>query len=152
MLLAWIDQGCAKGDDKDLPEPAKFPAGWRIGKPDVVFPMPEEFKVPATGVLPYQRFSVDPGFKEDRWVQAAEARPGNRKVVHHIVVYIQVPGQAIYQKDGTTALLVGWAPGDMPAKIADFKGEPPPKGGPPGVYAESGGTAVTWVFPRVQLF
>ena len=38
------------------------------------------------------------------------------------------------------------------AKIADFKGEPPPKGGPPGVYAESGGTAVTWVFPRVQLF
>jgi hypothetical protein len=38
------------------------------------------------------------------------------------------------------------------AKIADFKGEPPPKGGPPGVYAESGSTAVSWVFPRVQLF
>ncbi len=38
------------------------------------------------------------------------------------------------------------------AKIADFHGDPPPKGGPPGVYGESGGTAVTWVFPRVQLF
>jgi hypothetical protein len=38
------------------------------------------------------------------------------------------------------------------AKIADFRGDPPPRGGPPGVYAESGSNAVTWVFPRVQLF
>lgn len=37
-------------------------------------------------------------------------------------------------------------------KISDFHGEAPPRGGPPGVYAESGNTAVNWVFPRVQLF
>jgi len=37
-------------------------------------------------------------------------------------------------------------------KITDFHGEPPPNGGPPGVYAESGSSGVTWVFPRVQLF
>ena len=37
-------------------------------------------------------------------------------------------------------------------KITDFRGEAPPRGGPPGIYAESGGTAVNWVFPRVQLF
>ncbi|MGE5271763.1 MAG: hypothetical protein ACM3JG_19045 [Thiohalocapsa sp.] len=37
-------------------------------------------------------------------------------------------------------------------KIADFRGEPPPHGGPPGVYAESGGPGISWVFPRVQLF
>src|SRR5262249_36279467 len=88
--------------------------GWKIGKPDAIFRMPEDFKVPATGVLPYKRFSVDPGFKGDVWVQAAEARPGNRAVVHHILVYIQAPGQSIYEADGTTAMLAGWAPGDMP--------------------------------------
>lgn len=38
------------------------------------------------------------------------------------------------------------------SKVADFRGEAPPRGGPPGVYAESGGTSVNWVFPRVQLF
>lgn len=38
------------------------------------------------------------------------------------------------------------------AKITDFRGEPPPHGGAPGVYAESGGAGVIWVFPRVQLF
>ena len=37
-------------------------------------------------------------------------------------------------------------------KITDFRGTAPPRGGPPGVYAESGSASVTWVFPRVQLF
>src|SRR5205085_11259600 len=35
---------------------------------------------------------VDPGFTEDRWVQAAEIRPGNRAVVHHCNVLLQPPG------------------------------------------------------------
>ena len=115
-LLAWIDKGRLKGDDKDLPPPLKFVKGWKIGEPDKVFTMAREFKVPATGVLDYQRFVVDPGFKEDVWVQAAECRPGNRKVVHHILVYILAPGRRDpYDPDGTAATLVGWAPGDMPA-------------------------------------
>jgi hypothetical protein len=115
-LLAWIDQGAKKGDDKDLPAPLKFTQGWKIGDPDKIFAMTEEFKVPATGVLDYQRFVVDPGFKEDAWVQAAECRPGNRKVVHHIIVYVLPPGRREpYETDGTAATLVGWAPGDMPA-------------------------------------
>jgi peroxiredoxin/mono/diheme cytochrome c family protein len=115
-LLAWIDRGALKGNDKDLPPPLKFTQGWKVGEPDKVFTMPNEFKVPATGVLDYQRFVVDPGFKEDVWVQAAECRPGNRKVVHHIIVYVLPPGRTEpYDADGTAATLVGWAPGDMPA-------------------------------------
>src|SRR5207248_10938213 len=85
-LLAWIDQGAPKGDERDLPPPRTFVEGWKIGEPDKVFSMDEEFKVPAAGVLDYQRFVVDPGFTEDVWVQAAECRPGNRAVVHHILV------------------------------------------------------------------
>jgi hypothetical protein len=37
-------------------------------------------------------------------------------------------------------------------KIADFRGQAPPGGGPPGVYAESGPTVTTWVFSRIQLY
>jgi len=115
-LLAWIDRGGPKGDDEDLPPPLKFVAGWKIGHPDKVFTMAREFKVQATGVVDYQRFLVDPGFEHDVWVQAAECRPGNRKVVHHILVYILAPGKSDpYDRDGTAATLVGWAPGDMPA-------------------------------------
>ena len=39
-LLAWIDHGTPRGDDKDLPPPRRFPEGWRIGKPDLVIRMP----------------------------------------------------------------------------------------------------------------
>jgi hypothetical protein len=114
-LLTWIEQGCRKGDDKDLPAPVEWLEGWKIGKPDKIFTMTEEFKVPATGVLGYKKFTIDPGFTEDMWVQAAECRPGNRAVVHHILVYIQERFRPIYSLDGTAATLVGWAPGDMPA-------------------------------------
>jgi peroxiredoxin len=114
-LLEWVTQGCPKGDDKDLPPPAKFVDGWAIGKPDVVFKMAEEFKVPADGVLPYKEFTVNPGFTEDKWVEAMECRPGNRAVVHHMLVYLETPGKKRFAPDGTTTSLVGWAPGDMPA-------------------------------------
>jgi peroxiredoxin len=115
-LLAWIDSGAAKGDDADLPPPAKFVKGWKIGEPEKVFSMEKEFAVPASGVVDYKRFTVDPGLKEDVWVQAAECRPGNREVVHHILVYILAPGKRDpYSSDGTAATLAGWAPGDMPA-------------------------------------
>ena len=38
------------------------------------YDLKKEFKVPATGVVEYQYFSVDPGFKEDKWIKAIEAR------------------------------------------------------------------------------
>jgi hypothetical protein len=78
--------------------------------------MEKEFDVPASGVLDYKRFTVDPKLTEDVWVQAAECRPGNREIVHHILVYILPPGdRQIYKPDGTAMTLAGWAPGDMPA-------------------------------------
>ena len=95
-LLAWVEQGCAKGDEADLPPPLKFVEGWNIDQPDKIVTMADEFKVPATGVLDYQRFIVDPGFVNDMWVQAAECRPGNRAVVHHILVYIGVFDDGYY--------------------------------------------------------
>jgi hypothetical protein len=39
-------------------------------------------------LVKYQHFRVPTGFTQDRWVQAAEARPGDRAVVHHIGVYL----------------------------------------------------------------
>lgn len=116
VLLAWIEKGAPKGDDRDMPEPVKFVKGWKIGEPEKVFTMDKEFTVPASGVLDYKRFTVDPGFKEDVWIQAAECRPGNRAAVHHILVYILPPGKNNpYDQDGTAHTLAGWAPGDMPA-------------------------------------
>ncbi|HKB35983.1 MAG TPA: hypothetical protein VKD72_05985 [Gemmataceae bacterium] len=76
--------------------------------------MPEEFQVPADGVLPYQNFTVDTNFTEDRWVRVAECLPGARAVVHHIVVGILKPGQrGTAEEDGTLSVLAAWSPGDL---------------------------------------
>jgi peroxiredoxin len=117
-LLAWIDQGCPKGDDKDLPPRRVFAEGWSIGQPDAVFTMTEAFDVPADmpkGGIPYKYVSVETNLTEDKWVERAEARGGISEVVHHIVVFIQPPGVKFdQQRDEGIRVLCGTAPGDMP--------------------------------------
>jgi peroxiredoxin len=116
-LLAWIDQGCPKGDDKDLPAPRRFTEGWTIGTPDKVFTMQETFTVPARAGksgIPYKHFFVKTNFPEDVWIQAAEAKPGNRAVVHHIIVYVFAKGLGKTFEDGIGSnFLVAYAPGDL---------------------------------------
>jgi hypothetical protein len=90
-LFAWIEGGCAQGDARDLPPPTTFRDGWTISRPDTVISMPSPFEVPAEGLVEYQYIRVHPGFPEERWVKAAEIRPGNPAVVHHCAVYLQPP-------------------------------------------------------------
>lgn len=131
-LLAWIDQGCPLGDKKDLPAPKTYADGWVIGKPDVVLEMPETYEIQAKGTVPYKYFRTKTNFKEDVWIQAAEARPGNRAVVHHIIIGILDPKAGMRRGGGGgpgggggggpgggggllgEGFLVGTAPGDMP--------------------------------------
>lgn len=111
-ILTWIQNGCPEGDRSDLPPASEFVKGWRMPEPDQVIKVREEpFKVPATGVVDYQYFQVDLGFTEDKYITAAEARPGNPTVVHHIIAFLQVPGQ---QDVSLGSMLIGYAPGTAP--------------------------------------
>ena len=90
-LVTWADGGAQAGDPKDAPAPVKFVEGWNIGVPDRVIEMPVAFNVPAEGVVDYQYLVVPGGFTEDTWVRAAEVRPGNRALLHHVGVLIRPP-------------------------------------------------------------
>jgi thiol-disulfide isomerase/thioredoxin len=95
-LLAWVDQGCPEGNAADLPPPRHYTQGWGIGPPDEIITVNKETAVPAQaprGGLPYKYLLAGQPFTEDRWVQAAEVRPGNRGLVHHINVYVLRPGR-----------------------------------------------------------
>jgi peroxiredoxin len=132
-LLAWIDQGCARGPVLDLPPPRQFAEGWGIGKPDVVLTMPQAFSVPArapTKGVRYQYFVVPTNFDKDVWVQAAEARPGARAVVHHIIVYVFEKGQKRKRgPDGIgSGFLVAYAPGDLGVAFAPGAAKKIPRG------------------------
>jgi peroxiredoxin len=115
-LLAWVDGGKVKGDPKDLPPAKEFPDGWMIGKPDLILTMPTAFEVPAETPprgVPYKYFTIETDFKEDRWVERAEAKPGAAGVVHHIVAFIAPPDEPV-RADKPGSVLCGTAPGDMP--------------------------------------
>jgi hypothetical protein len=54
------------------------------------------------------------------WVSAAECRPGNNAVVHHIIVFVVPPGEPVKQMgegDGARELLAGMAPGNPPVQL-----------------------------------
>ncbi|MEO8493588.1 MAG: redoxin domain-containing protein [Planctomycetota bacterium] len=110
-LVAWVDNGAPQGNLKDLPAPREFAAGWTIDEPEIVFAMPEEYTVKATGTVEYQYFVTPTNFKEDVWVQASEARPGNRKVVHHIIAFVREQGTT---KQQGLPVVGGFAPGEEP--------------------------------------
>ena len=117
LLDAWVAAGCPEGDRADLPPPEDFPDGWELGKPDVVVEMPEPYTVPAEGVVEYQYFEVDPGFRGPTWVRGAEIRPGNRSVVHHVTVFLKPPGAPDVTTQGKLGsyCLAATAPGTPPA-------------------------------------
>jgi len=106
-IVFWIDGGAKEGDPKDLPPSPKLASGWQIGEPDLVLQMPIEFTVPAEGSVPYQYFSVPTNFKEDRYIQALEARAGNLSVVHHIVMYVRDPRDQARQRGQAQKFNIG---------------------------------------------
>lgn len=99
-LVSWVDSGAPAGNPADKPPERQFNDGWNIGEPDAVYSMPTPFKVKAQGSVGYQYFVVSEVFKEDKWVQAVECRPGNRAVVHHILALLNTPGQKRGRQNG----------------------------------------------------
>jgi hypothetical protein len=86
-IKAWVDGGAAEGNLKDLPPAPIYVEGWRLGRPDIVVDIGRDFAV-KPGQDAYEHFVVPANFTEGKWVRAAEIRPGNRKVVHHVHVSV----------------------------------------------------------------
>jgi mono/diheme cytochrome c family protein len=127
-LRKWAEAGAPQGNPKDTPPVPKFAEGWQRGEPDFIADPGEDYTLEAEGRDVYRCFVVKTNFPEDRYVSAIEVRPGNRKVVHHLIAYLDTSGRArqLDDKDpgpgylsfggpGFTpnGALGGWAPGNQ---------------------------------------
>jgi hypothetical protein len=92
-MLAWVNAGGPEGDPAELPEPLPETGEWILGEPDKVVAMAEEFSAPP-GRDTYRCFVIPPGLDEDRYLTAIQVLPGNRRIVHHVILFLDSTGQA----------------------------------------------------------
>jgi len=88
-LVAWVNAGAPKGNDGDLLAKPHAAEGWAnpLGRaPDAIVALPAEVQLPPSGEIPYARFFAKVPFSQDKWVVAAQVRPGNGAVVHHMAI------------------------------------------------------------------
>lgn len=138
VLRRWAEAGAPQGAAADLPQRPKFVEGWTLGRPDLVLEMPADFAIPADGPDIYQCFVIPIPIDGHRTVAAAEFRPGNRRVAHHAIMYLDANGAARRRDEQDPALgyrsfggpgvlptggLGGWAPGALPKMLPDGTGK-----------------------------
>jgi len=138
-LVAWSENP-REGDAKHRPAPRQFTEGWNIGQPDLVVEMPNDYAVPASGAIEYQYIVIPTGLTEDKWVQMAEVRPGNRALVHHVIAFLRPPDSKWLRDakpgvpyvpgkrnddggSGSREFLVGYAPGTVPEVLEPGHGK-----------------------------
>lgn len=133
VLMRWIEEGSPRGEGEDpLVAAATSAPEWALGKPDHIIPLTAPQSVPATGVVGYRYIKVASPLEEDAWISAAVLRPGNRKVLHHALVFLQYPEhlkhlQPNYQ-GGAQGYFTGYVPGTEEARFPEGTGKFVPKG------------------------
>jgi peroxiredoxin len=143
-LARWADAGTPAGRAAHAPKPRKWADGWTLGTPDLVLKMPEPFAVEATGEDVFHCFVLPTNLTEDQQVVAVEIRPGNARVLHHVLNFVDTTGQGrkLDEKHAgvgyptspggigffPTGDVGGWAPGNMPRFSPDGVGRFLPKG------------------------
>jgi mono/diheme cytochrome c family protein len=136
-IAAWARAGAPEGDPSDRPTAPVFRSGWQAGKPDAIVTMAKPFAVAADGQDTFQCFVIPLKFDSDRYIRTVEFRPGNPRVVHHALLFLDSSGEA-RKLDAASAepgyscfggphfelsgALGGWAPGaaasPLPAGVA----------------------------------
>jgi len=84
-LVHWIEAGAPRGEGADpLSAVKRVAAEWPLGTPDLVLNIPA-YKVPASGVVDYQRPVAKNPETEGKWIRATTVKPGDRQAVHHVL-------------------------------------------------------------------
>src|SRR5579871_3206633 len=125
-LTDWAKNGAPEGDPGSIPPPPKFTSDWQLGAPDFVGKPAKSYTVGPEGDDLYRCFVVPTNFDAGRFVTGVEVRPGNRRVVHHVIAYLDTSGAA-RARDGAdgapgytsfggpgfapSGALGGWVPG-----------------------------------------
>ncbi len=132
LIARWVDSGAPAGDLSRAPKPPKFHKGWYYGEPDLVVEMPEPYELDGTGGDEYRYFVIPVELPENKVIVGIDIQPGNREVVHHANMFVDIsgqarrldeadpkPGYANFGGPGFIPLMMlgGWVPGMRPIML-----------------------------------
>lgn len=111
-LHAWAKAGAPRGTGADplvtAPQP---PSGdWPLGQPDIIVTIPRQ-DLPARGTIEYKYLTVAIPVTTERWLRAAVVKPGNRRVVHHALVFEGTILDVLAASGGLGGFFAGYVPG-----------------------------------------
>ena len=141
LIKEWADGGAPEGDPDAKPKAPVFVDGWQGGKPDQILSMPSTYALSPDGPDQFRCFLLPLNLDHDVYIGAVEVRPGNRRIVHHALVFADSTGGARSRAsaDGSypcfggpgipgVNLIGGWVPGSVPQTIQDDYSRPVARG------------------------
>lgn len=125
-IAEWSKQGAKEGDPKDAP-PAVNQARGLMGAQTTLSPA-APFDLGATATDAFRCFVIDPKITETQYINGSDIVPGNKELVHHVLVFADTTGDAAKKTLGADggydcfggvglsapSLIMGWAPGALP--------------------------------------
>ncbi|HMS54590.1 MAG TPA: hypothetical protein PKA27_04250 [Fimbriimonadaceae bacterium] len=93
-LANWDRKGAPRGNPDYEPQPRRYRLGWQLGQPDLVIGPDREFTLGEDGSDLYRVFVIPTSFEQTRYVRGLEVQPGNKKIVHHVIAYLDLQGRA----------------------------------------------------------
>ncbi len=130
-IVSWVDSGSLSGVISQAPPVPVFSNNGDIpGTADLTITIPTFTSTASTSDV-YQCFVIPSGQSVDKFIKGFEAIPGNREIVHHVLVYADTtgthnclqldnaspgPGYVSFGGVGeeSAIMLGGWVPGTAP--------------------------------------
>ncbi len=143
LFRDWVETGALPGNSTEEPSPPNVQTEFEIADPDLVIQLPE-FTVPDLRELDlYRCFVAMTNESEDKYITGVEIIPGNRSIVHHVILYQDTsgipqqkdhsdpdPGYTCFGGVGTNSasMIAGWVPGSSATYTPEGMGIFFPKG------------------------
>ncbi|MCB0685499.1 MAG: T9SS type A sorting domain-containing protein [Saprospiraceae bacterium] len=143
LFQHWVEQGAAEGIPDQAPTPPVYASSLEITDPDFSVRLPS-FEIPDLREYDlYRCFVIPTNESEDRYITGIEIAPGNRKVVHHVILFQDTSGipEQLDAADpnlgytcfggigtNTASMVAGWVPGSSAFSAPEGMGIYLPKG------------------------
>jgi Copper type II ascorbate-dependent monooxygenase, C-terminal domain len=143
-ISKWVEDGVLEGNPADLPPSVNFPETWTAGTPDLALQPDRPYQLVASDRDMYRCFTIPMNYPTEMFVRGYEVLPGNRSVVHHVILFTDSSGASVALDEadpepGYTCFggagffnglggFGGWAPGSPPHMYPDGTGVSIPAG------------------------